>query len=56
MKDGVILRVSKPARMGIDDSGLNALRPPIQHKLLPIEGGEELPQRRALVGSGETSI
>ena len=28
MKDGVILRVSKPARMGIDDSGLNALRPP----------------------------
>ena len=33
MKDGVILRVSKPARMGIDDSGINALRPPIQHKL-----------------------
>jgi hypothetical protein len=33
MKDGVILRVSKPARMGIDDSGRKALRPPIQHKL-----------------------
>jgi hypothetical protein len=27
------LEVSKPARMGIVDSGLNALRPPIQHKL-----------------------
>ena len=25
MKDEVILRVSKPARMGIDDSGLNAV-------------------------------
>ena len=25
MKDGVILRVSEPARMGIDDSGLNAV-------------------------------
>ena len=32
-EDGVILRVSKPARMGIDDSGRKALRPPIQHKL-----------------------
>ena len=31
------MRVSKPARMGIDDSGLNALRSPIQHKLLPFE-------------------
>ena len=27
------MRVSKSARMGIDDSGINALRPPIQHKL-----------------------
>jgi hypothetical protein len=37
MKDGVILRVSKPARMGIDDAPLDHLRSPIQHKLLPGE-------------------
>ena len=31
-----ILRISKHAR-GIDESGHNALRPPVQHELLPLE-------------------
>ena len=31
------MRVSKLARMGIDDSGLNALRPPTHDELLPLE-------------------
>ena len=36
-EDEVILRVSKPARMGIDDAPLYPLRPPGNDKLLPIE-------------------
>jgi len=36
MKDGVILRVSKHARMGIDDAPLYPLRPPGNDKLLPV--------------------
>jgi len=42
MKDGVILRISKPVQMGIDDAPLHPLRPPRNYELLPFEHGLRL--------------
>ena len=54
MKDGVILRVSKPARMGIDDAPLHSLRSPTNDELLPFEHGLRLIP--ALIAHGDFSV